>query len=601
MTSVEPPAPPIGDPLGAVRVYRLLLPLSVLQAADLYSPPAATARVRAGQLVSGCVPGGNETGRRPCFLELEGGLGWLPLELPGGVEAVKEVHVEEVWPPEVWEVANGGTDLVIRSQPDWQEPSFKGPAEAAGRFVADGAMCLVAAKVTISSVALRCWPNQQDLCRLPGSETAVHPGDIVLADAVVSSSTGAEPEAPPPGSRIKVELGASGEDWLLLLDGTPQQPQQRVDYCLTCDGLRRQLENCIAKGRRVDDVALSADSLCCYQWWGGVSGALGRQLKEGGHEFVRFGATRYGGDPCYAVVATGGGFYTEGLPGDLLDEMHKRAAAKLFLFKSDAGGYYLATRARSMWSTANPWLRKELKKATSVHWVSVSASGDWIIISDQRFVASVDVAPALTRQLAQFYSAARAEGAAAAAAYDAAMARFQPWLASYVGMKAAAQNAALTLTVNGAARGNPGPAAIGAVFALAGTGEVLLELAETIGDATNNVAEYRAIIAGLAVAVQCRPQRIRHLTVKSDSELLVKQMNGEYQVKDPRLQDLHQQAHSLAGRLSQGKLLIRHVSRKFTAHPNALANKELDRAAAEGARPSKRPRMTWHLAAASQA
>lgn len=147
MTSVEPPAPPIGDPLGAVRVYRLLLPLSVLQAADLYSPPAATARVRAGQLVSGCVPGGNETGRRPCFLELEGGLGWLPLELPGGVEAVKEVHVEEVWPPEVWEVANGGTDLVIRSQPDWQEPSFKGPAEAAGRFVADGAMCLVAAKV----------------------------------------------------------------------------------------------------------------------------------------------------------------------------------------------------------------------------------------------------------------------------------------------------------------------------------------------------------------------------------------------------------------------------------------------------------------------
>lgn len=128
-----------------------------------------------------------------------------------------------------------------------------------------------------------------------------------------------------------------------------------------------------------------------------------------------------------------------GLPGDLLDEMHKRAAAKLFLFKSDAGGYYLATRARSMWSTANPWLRKELKKATSVHWVSVSASGDWIIISDQRFVASVDVAPALTRQLAQFYSAARAEGAAAAAAYDAAMARFQPWLASYVGMKAAAQ------------------------------------------------------------------------------------------------------------------------------------------------------------------
>lgn len=128
-----------------------------------------------------------------------------------------------------------------------------------------------------------------------------------------------------------------------------------------------------------------------------------------------------------------------GLPGDLLDEMHKRAAANLLLFKSDAGGYYLATRARSMWSTANPWLRKELKKATSVHWVSVSASGDWIIISDQRFVASVDVAPALTRQLAQFYSAARAEGAAAAAAYDAAMARFQPWLASYVGMKAAAQ------------------------------------------------------------------------------------------------------------------------------------------------------------------
>ena len=98
------------------------------------------------------------------------------------------------------------------------------------------------------------------------------------------------------------------------------------------------------------------------------------------------------------------------------------------------------------------------------------------------------------------------------------------------------------LYTDGGARGNPGPAAYGYVLE-ADDGTVLAAEGETIGVATNNVAEYRALIAGLAKAVELA---VPEVEVRSDSELLVKQMRGEYRVKNPALRALSLEAASLA-------------------------------------------------------
>lgn len=124
---------------------------------------------------------------------------------------------------------------------------------------------------------------------------------------------------------------------------------------------------------------------------------------------------------------------------------------------------------------------------------------------------------------------------------------------------------------DGGSRGNPGPAGYGAVVSDAATGETLREAAEYIGVATNNVAEYRALVAGLERAVEAG---VDELEVVSDSELLVKQMRGEYKVKNRALRDLFLEASRHARRLY--RVEYRHVRREHNELADRLVNEALD-------------------------
>ena len=126
------------------------------------------------------------------------------------------------------------------------------------------------------------------------------------------------------------------------------------------------------------------------------------------------------------------------------------------------------------------------------------------------------------------------------------------------------------LSTDGGARGNPGPAAFGYVLE-ADDGTVLAAHGERIGVATNNVAEYRALIAGLEKAVELALDEVE---VVSDSELLVKQMRGEYRVKNEALLELSQQAKRLARKLD--KVEYRHVVREHNELADRLVNEALD-------------------------
>ena len=128
------------------------------------------------------------------------------------------------------------------------------------------------------------------------------------------------------------------------------------------------------------------------------------------------------------------------------------------------------------------------------------------------------------------------------------------------------------LSTDGGARGNPGPAAYGYVLE-AGDGTVLDARGETIGVATNNVAEYRALIAGLEKAVELG---IDELEVVSDSELLVKQMQGEYRVKNEALRELNDEANSLERKL--GRVRYKAVRREHNELADKLVNEALDSA-----------------------
>lgn len=128
------------------------------------------------------------------------------------------------------------------------------------------------------------------------------------------------------------------------------------------------------------------------------------------------------------------------------------------------------------------------------------------------------------------------------------------------------------LYTDGAARGNPGPASIGAALFREGEDEPCAQVSETIGETTNNVAEYRAVIAGLEAALGYAPNR---LIVRADSQLLIRQLQGSYKVKAPALKPLHRQAVSLLSRFSSVKL--EHVPREQNVVADALANHALDR------------------------
>ena len=128
------------------------------------------------------------------------------------------------------------------------------------------------------------------------------------------------------------------------------------------------------------------------------------------------------------------------------------------------------------------------------------------------------------------------------------------------------------LFTDGGARGNPGPAAYGYVLE-AEDGTVLDARGETIGVATNNVAEYRALIAGLEKAVELS---IDELEVVSDSELLVKQMQGEYRVKNEALRELNDEANFLEKKL--GRVRYKAVRREHNELADKLVNDALDAA-----------------------
>lgn len=128
--------------------------------------------------------------------------------------------------------------------------------------------------------------------------------------------------------------------------------------------------------------------------------------------------------------------------------------------------------------------------------------------------------------------------------------------------------------VDGGARGNPGPAAIGAVVSDP-DGTVLEEAAEAIGQATNNVAEYRALLLGLERA---RALGADEVEVVNDSELVAKQLQGLYKVKHPAMRPLFLEATTALRAFSSWS--IRSVPRAQNAHADALVNRALDAAAA---------------------
>jgi probable phosphoglycerate mutase len=133
----------------------------------------------------------------------------------------------------------------------------------------------------------------------------------------------------------------------------------------------------------------------------------------------------------------------------------------------------------------------------------------------------------------------------------------------------------ITAYVDGGSRGNPGPAGYG-VRIEAADGTVIVRFNGAVGVATNNVAEYRGLLAALSWTHAHGHTRLH---VRSDSELLVRQMRGEYRVKNPGLQPLHQQARTLVGQI--GTVTFEHVRRELNADADQLANEAIDAAAAQ--------------------
>ena len=134
---------------------------------------------------------------------------------------------------------------------------------------------------------------------------------------------------------------------------------------------------------------------------------------------------------------------------------------------------------------------------------------------------------------------------------------------------------AIVAHIDGASRGNPGPAAYGVVIEAAGGGR-LATLARCLGQATNNFAEYQALLAALEYALQHK-----HLRVKafSDSELMVRQMQGAYKVKSPDLKPLYDRARDMVAQLES--FTIQHVPREQNREADQLANQALDGAGAD--------------------
>ncbi len=129
----------------------------------------------------------------------------------------------------------------------------------------------------------------------------------------------------------------------------------------------------------------------------------------------------------------------------------------------------------------------------------------------------------------------------------------------------------LIIYSDGGARGNPGPAGIGAVLKNE-KGQIIAQISEYLGVATNNQAEYKAIIRGLEEA---NKQGANHVEANLDSELVVKQLNGEYKVKNSGLAPLFLQIHDY--RQNFKKIEFKHIKREFNKEADKLANEAMNR------------------------
>jgi ribonuclease HI len=129
------------------------------------------------------------------------------------------------------------------------------------------------------------------------------------------------------------------------------------------------------------------------------------------------------------------------------------------------------------------------------------------------------------------------------------------------------------LRTDGGARGNPGPAGAGFVLE-SPDGTVAARGGRYLGECTNNVAEYEALLWGLAVALEHSGAVSSGITVYADSELLVKQMTGAYRVKHPNLKPLHDRACRLSSRFATVR--FRHVRREYNEEADGLANEAMD-------------------------
>jgi broad specificity phosphatase PhoE/ribonuclease HI len=136
----------------------------------------------------------------------------------------------------------------------------------------------------------------------------------------------------------------------------------------------------------------------------------------------------------------------------------------------------------------------------------------------------------------------------------------------------------VVIEADGGSRGNPGPAGYGAAVFDAATGEVLAERSDAIGTATNNVAEYRGLIAGLSAALDLGARRV---AVRMDSKLVVEQMSGRWQVKHPSMRPLASEAKELVSRFDE--VSFEWIPRERNSHADRLANEAMDRAAGNAA------------------
>jgi probable phosphoglycerate mutase len=131
---------------------------------------------------------------------------------------------------------------------------------------------------------------------------------------------------------------------------------------------------------------------------------------------------------------------------------------------------------------------------------------------------------------------------------------------------------AATANIDGGSRGNPGPAGYG--VRIETDDGAIVELKKSLGICTNNVAEYHGLLAALRWAAA---HGVDTLHVRSDSELLIKQMNGEYRVRNPGLQPLYEEARALARQI--GRVRYEHVRRESNRDADRLANEAMDVAA----------------------